>query len=98
MTKENTEYFDILESVKSLNNHDLITVTNGSQESQVLILPEGKRAENIKEIENLLENVRSTHFGFVSKYLKLLIVSSPPHIILASLFMDSILEISSDLL
>jgi len=45
---ENTEYTDILESVKKLSGPEIKTVTYGEKSAEVLILPEGKRAHDIK--------------------------------------------------
>lgn len=46
---EETEYKDTLESVKRLAKHELITVKNGERSAEVLILPEGRRAHDIKD-------------------------------------------------
>ncbi|MDA0780641.1 MAG: DUF2303 family protein [Rickettsiales bacterium] len=45
---ENNQYADILESVKQLYNPELKTVTHGDKSAEVLILPEGKKACDIK--------------------------------------------------
>lgn len=45
---ENTQYNDILESVKQLNNPEIKTVSHGDRSAEVLILPEGKKAYDIK--------------------------------------------------
>ena len=52
---------------------------------------------SIIDKEYLLAKARSIHLGFVANVLNLLIVSSPPQIILASTFLESSKDIKSEL-
>ena len=49
MPDEYTEYGDMLESVKRLAKHEIVTVKNGDRSAEVIILPEGRKAHGIKE-------------------------------------------------
>ncbi len=46
---KNTEYADILTSVKELDKPELLTVKQDERQAQILILPSGKEAHNIKQ-------------------------------------------------